>query len=90
MPLAVAYHDLCLVSSVRGGRLYRLPGHSFQGIILGLPCRFLLDCADTSVIRTSSRQELLYPRSKIAVVAKAFGLEAIDMVCDATLSLSLT
>ncbi|KAN0123486.1 citrate lyase [Russula decolorans] len=38
-------------------------------------------CADSSVIRTPSRQELLYPRSKIAVVAKAFGLGAIDMVC---------
>jgi len=38
-------------------------------------------CADTSVIRTPSRQELLYPRSKIAVTARAFGLEAIDMVC---------
>ncbi|KAI0279234.1 citrate lyase beta subunit, partial [Russula aff. rugulosa BPL654] len=38
-------------------------------------------CADSSVIRTSSRQELLYPRSKIAVVAKAFGLGSIDMVC---------
>ena len=44
--------------------------------------RTFLDCADSSVIRTSSRQELLYPRSKIAVVAKAFGLGAIDMVCD--------
>jgi citrate lyase beta subunit len=40
----------------------------------------VLDCADTSVVRTPSRQELLYPRSKIAVTAKAFGLEAIDMV----------
>ena len=40
------------------------------------------DCADSSVIRTPSRQELLYPRSKIVVVAKAFGLEAIDMVRD--------
>jgi hypothetical protein len=38
------------------------------------------DCADTSVIRTPSRRELLYPRSKIAIAAKAFGLEAIDMV----------
>jgi len=38
-------------------------------------------CADTSVIRTPSRQELLYPRSKISITAKAFGLEAIDMVC---------
>ena len=41
-----------------------------------------IDCADSSVVRTSSRQELLYPRSKIAAVARAFGLEAIDMVCD--------
>jgi citrate lyase subunit beta-like protein len=39
-----------------------------------------LVCANTSVIRTPSRQELLYPRSKIAVTAKAFSLEAIDMV----------
>ncbi|KAI9509199.1 citrate lyase beta subunit [Russula earlei] len=38
-------------------------------------------CADASVVRTPSRQELLYPRSKIAVTANAFGLEAIDMVC---------
>ncbi|KAK7682421.1 hypothetical protein QCA50_014626 [Cerrena zonata] len=38
-------------------------------------------CADTSVIRTSSRRELLYTRSQIAITAKAFGLEAIDMVC---------
>ncbi|KAJ4491614.1 citrate lyase beta subunit [Lentinula edodes] len=38
-------------------------------------------CADTSIIRTRSRQELLYTRSQIAIAAKAFGLEAIDMVC---------
>ncbi|CAL1713375.1 unnamed protein product [Somion occarium] len=38
-------------------------------------------CADTSVIRTPSRRELLYTRSKIAITAKAFGLQAIDMVC---------
>ncbi|KAH9042049.1 citrate lyase beta subunit [Lactarius pseudohatsudake] len=38
-------------------------------------------CADTSVIRTPSRQELLYPRSHLSVAARAFGLEAIDMVC---------
>jgi len=42
------------------------------------------DCADTSIIRTHSRQELLYTRSKIAVASKAFGLEAIDMVCPVT------
>jgi citrate lyase beta subunit len=39
-----------------------------------------VDCADTSVIRTDSRKELLYARSQIVVAAKAFGLDAIDMV----------
>lgn len=38
------------------------------------------DCADTSVVRTTSRQELLFIRSQIVITAKAFGLEAIDMV----------
>ncbi|KAI9067859.1 citrate lyase beta subunit [Trametes sanguinea] len=38
-------------------------------------------CADTGIIRTTSRQELLYTRSHIVVTAKAFGLQAIDMVC---------
>ncbi|KAH7885092.1 citrate lyase beta subunit [Phlebopus sp. FC_14] len=38
-------------------------------------------CADTSVVRTTSRQELLFVRSQIVVAAKAFGLGAIDMVC---------
>ncbi|EGN98040.1 hypothetical protein SERLA73DRAFT_182896 [Serpula lacrymans var. lacrymans S7.3] len=38
-------------------------------------------CADTSVIRTKSRQELLFVRSRIVITAKAFGLNAIDMVC---------
>ncbi|KIJ54837.1 hypothetical protein M422DRAFT_24729 [Sphaerobolus stellatus SS14] len=38
-------------------------------------------CADTSIVRTSSRQELLYPRAKIALAAKAFGIQSIDMVC---------
>jgi citrate lyase subunit beta-like protein len=38
-------------------------------------------CADTSVVRTPSRLELLYVRSQIAIAAKAFGLDAIDMVC---------
>ncbi|KAF8349257.1 P-loop containing nucleoside triphosphate hydrolase protein [Amanita rubescens] len=31
--------------------------------------------------RTPSRRELLYTRSQIVIAAKAFGLEAIDMVC---------
>ncbi|KAF9236507.1 Pyruvate/Phosphoenolpyruvate kinase-like domain-containing protein [Melanogaster broomeanus] len=38
-------------------------------------------CADTSVVRTTSRQELLFVRSQVVIAAKAFGLEAIDMVC---------
>ncbi|KAI0086589.1 Pyruvate/Phosphoenolpyruvate kinase-like domain-containing protein [Irpex rosettiformis] len=38
-------------------------------------------CADTSIVRTPSRQELLFTRSQIAITAKAFGLDAIDMVC---------
>jgi citrate lyase subunit beta-like protein len=38
-------------------------------------------CADTSIIRSPSRHELLYTRSQVVVAAKAFGLEAIDMVC---------
>lgn len=38
-------------------------------------------CADTSIIRTHSRRELLNPRSQIVIAAKAFGLDAIDMVC---------
>ncbi|KAJ7459676.1 citrate lyase beta subunit [Mycena latifolia] len=38
-------------------------------------------CADTSILRSSSRLELLYTRSQIVIAAKAFGLEAIDMVC---------
>ncbi|KAG2065583.1 beta subunit of citrate lyase [Suillus decipiens] len=37
-------------------------------------------CADTSVVRTPSRLELLYVRSQIAIAAKAFRLDAIDMV----------
>ncbi|KAF5338999.1 hypothetical protein D9611_008696 [Ephemerocybe angulata] len=38
-------------------------------------------CADTSIIRTPSRRELLYTRSQLVIAAKAFGLDAIDMVC---------
>jgi len=38
-------------------------------------------CADTSIVRTPSLRELLYTRSQIVIAAKAFGLEAIDMVC---------
>ncbi|KAF8320301.1 beta subunit of citrate lyase [Clavulina sp. PMI_390] len=38
-------------------------------------------CADTGIIRTQSRQELLYTRSRVVNAAKTFGLQAIDMVC---------
>ena len=38
------------------------------------------DCADTGITRSRSRQELLYTRSCIVNAAKAFGLQAIDMV----------
>ncbi|KZV61508.1 beta subunit of citrate lyase [Peniophora sp. CONT] len=38
-------------------------------------------CADTGIIRTAERTELLYTRSQVVLTAKAFGLEAIDMVC---------
>ncbi|PPR07105.1 hypothetical protein CVT24_010941 [Panaeolus cyanescens] len=38
-------------------------------------------CADTGILRTSSRAELLFTRSQIVITAKAFGLGAVDMVC---------
>ncbi|KZO94071.1 beta subunit of citrate lyase [Calocera viscosa TUFC12733] len=38
-------------------------------------------CADTGIVRTPARRELLYPRARMATAAKAFGLRAIDMVC---------
>lgn len=38
------------------------------------------DCADVGITRTSNRSELLYPRSKLVTTAKAFGLQAIDLV----------
>nr|GAT50562.1 predicted protein [Mycena chlorophos] len=38
-------------------------------------------CADTAILRTPSRRELLYTRSSIVIAAKAFRLNAIDMVC---------
>ncbi|KAK9900824.1 citrate lyase beta subunit [Cystobasidium minutum MCA 4210] len=38
-------------------------------------------CADTGIVRTEDRRELLYARSAVVVAAKAFGLSAIDLVC---------
>ncbi|KAJ7601102.1 citrate lyase beta subunit [Mycena floridula] len=51
------------------------------GIVTALLVRAKNYCADTSIIRSSSREELLYTRSQIVLAAKAFKLEAIDMVC---------
>lgn len=38
-------------------------------------------CAQTGIIRTRHRRELLFPRAQIVTLAKAYGLTAIDMVC---------
>ncbi|ORY21373.1 Pyruvate/Phosphoenolpyruvate kinase-like domain-containing protein [Naematelia encephala] len=38
-------------------------------------------CADVGLIRTENRLEMLYARSKLVTTAKAFGLQAIDLVC---------
>ena len=57
------------------GRLYVRSRSECQGL-----ADIAADCADTGIIRTTSRQELLYTRSNIVVTAKAFGLGAIDMV----------
>ncbi|KAK4688761.1 citrate lyase subunit beta-like protein, partial [Tremellales sp. Uapishka_1] len=38
-------------------------------------------CADVGLSRTDSRMELLYPRSQVVTTARAYGLQAIDLVC---------
>ena len=38
-------------------------------------------CADTGILRSPSRKELLYSRSALVALAKAWNLDAIDMVC---------
>ncbi|KAM0745971.1 beta subunit of citrate lyase [Meredithblackwellia eburnea MCA 4105] len=38
-------------------------------------------CADLGIQRSASRRELLYPRSAIQTHARAFGLQALDLVC---------
>ena len=58
----------------------RLCVYSAVQVSLTLRGRIHTDCADTSIIRTPSRQELLYTRSRIVIAAKTYGLEAIDMV----------
>jgi len=37
-------------------------------------------CADVEAIRTQEARELLYARSQLVITAKAYGLQAIDMV----------
>ncbi|KAF9485859.1 beta subunit of citrate lyase [Pholiota conissans] len=51
------------------------------GVLSGLLFAAEDYCADTGIIRTASRRELLFTRSQIVIAAKAFGHEAIDMVC---------
>lgn len=38
-------------------------------------------CHSAGIIRTRSRRELLFPRQQMNLIAKAYGLSAIDMVC---------
>nr|ODN93694.1 citrate lyase subunit beta-like protein [Cryptococcus depauperatus CBS 7855] len=41
----------------------------------------LANCADLGLTRTPTKDELLYPRSKLVTTAKAYGLQAIDLFC---------
>jgi len=38
-------------------------------------------CADTGIVRSEDRRELLYARSAVVLAAKAYGLSSIDLVC---------
>ncbi|KAI8388151.1 Pyruvate/Phosphoenolpyruvate kinase-like domain-containing protein, partial [Radiomyces spectabilis] len=38
-------------------------------------------CADIGMIRTSTRQEMLFARQMMVTAASAYGLQAIDLVC---------
>lgn len=37
-------------------------------------------CANIGATRTESSEEIMYARQRVVLVAKAFGLQAIDMV----------
>jgi len=84
-------HSLQIIASIESARsMYNLSGiaswQSEYGPTMGGKLFALLFaaedyCADTSIIRTPSRRELLFTRSSIVITAKAFGLQAIDMVC---------
>jgi len=56
-------------------------GHGSGGKLTALLFAAEDYCADSSIMRTPSRRELLYTRSQISITARAFGLQAIDMVC---------
>ncbi|WFD29406.1 hypothetical protein MSPP1_000415 [Malassezia sp. CBS 17886] len=60
-----------------------LSSHPFNGAVEIAALVFASEdyCAATGIRRTPTRSSLLYPRSHIVTVAKAFGLQAIDMVC---------
>jgi len=77
--LAMAYAHLSLRRRIVRGLSYRASWVIWSNLVI------CVDCADTRIIRTPFHQELLYTRSKIVAAAKAFGLDAIDMVsCDMT------
>lgn len=54
---------------------------SSSGIITSLMFSSEDFCHSAGIIRTRSRRELLFPRQQLSLVAKSYGLEAIDMVC---------
>ncbi|KAJ7212309.1 citrate lyase beta subunit [Mycena pura] len=85
----VASTSLELIASIESARaLWNLgaiaawrPENSLGGTLTTLLFAAEDYCADTGILRSPSRHELLYTRSSIVIAAKAFGLNAIDMVC---------
>ena len=77
-PSVAIYRGLTVTHPSLRLRIVRKTAHAYWLTGTNLP--LLTDCADTRIIRTSSLQELLYTRSKIVAAARAFGLDAIDMV----------
>ncbi|KAK7014094.1 hypothetical protein VNI00_019416 [Paramarasmius palmivorus] len=86
----VIQRDVRIVASIESAKAmwnlgeiagWKSEGGAEGGVLSGLLFAAEDYCADTSIIRTKTRQELLYTRSQIAIAAKAFGVEAIDMVC---------
>jgi len=85
----IASTSLELIASIESARaLWNLgaiaswrPENSLGGTLTALLFAAEDYCADTGILRSPSRHELLYTRSSIAIAARAFGLNAIDMVC---------